>query len=127
MKQKITKDDGTKVVISVDANKNSALIRIKNGLLNLVDTIFFETKNFSGVKIRVTKIGENYNYKIDYGEINPSLEEVAKLQEVAKNHFDLYLQNNSFTNGANLEVSSSISSPDIFGIKRITKYLMGVK
>lgn len=125
--QQRIEDDGTKITTTFCAIDNKLSTKVGRGLSKLIENIFYETTQFDGITINITKVAEGYDYDITYGQINPPFKIIAELQEFVKRVTDEFIRADSSTKGATLTTSYTHQSPDIFGIKRLAKYLIGVK
>ena len=126
-KQKRTLQDGRRIKSWVGSDEDNLRTRVRQNLSNLVETILYEKREYKGITIKATKTAEGWNYDIEYGERNPSLKDVSKLQEIVKKSAEEYIKQNNSKNGATLGITHTSYSLDPFGIKRLTKYLLGVK
>jgi len=127
IKQQRIEDDGTKITTTFCAIDNKLSTKVRRGLSKLIENIFYETTQFNGITINVTKTPKGYDSDIVYGHINPPFEEIAKLQEYAKGVAEEFIKADSTKKGATLTTSYTHQSFDIFGIKRLAKYLTRIK
>ncbi|MFH1325357.1 MAG: hypothetical protein ABIH49_01130 [archaeon] len=120
MRKTFKSDDGkTKTVVTDFSLAN----RIRSGISDLVRRILLDTQTFS-LTINVIKTPKGYEYDIDYGNARLPLDDVAYLQEEARNAANSFIKANPSNTGATLKHTNYVSEFDPFGLrKRLWRYL----
>lgn len=121
--KKITEVNGNRYVTEIGPSPGK-LGRLKNGLVGLVEKAFFETHKGRGFTMEVKKVGEDYMYDIDYGEVPIDVERISKWQETARICLDNYIKNDPSKSGVVIRQRYTVRTLDPFGVIRFSRFLL---
>ncbi len=118
------KINGITYVSKAWPNNPGRLHRLGEGLVGLIEKVLLEVHEYPAIKIEVRKVGDSYEYDIDYGDVPLLMEQVAMFQETARKALDAYRENDPSREKATLTTRYTTRRFDLFGFRRLTKLLL---